>query len=103
MTTFRSSRCCTPKRCTPRRSSRRSAMPTLSQTQALLWKLITAPEGATAGLAALSPREQAVCASVVRADERLSAIERLDIYADMYFYRIRDALKEDFAAVAAVI
>src|SRR5207249_4628005 len=54
-------------------------------------------------LAALSPGEQAVCASLVRADERLSVIERLDIYADMYFYRIRDALKEDFAAVAAVI
>lgn len=29
-------------------------------------------------------------------DERLSARDRLNIYANMYFYRIHDALKEDF-------
>src|SRR5262249_19002276 len=102
MTTFPSSRCSTPKRCEPNPSSRGSASPTLSQTQALLGKLITAPEGAAAGLAALSAQERAVCERLVRADERLSAIERVDIYADMYFYRIRDALKDDFAAVASV-
>ena len=78
-------------------------MPTLDETQKLLWTLITAPEGAAAGLAALPPPAQAVARTLVRADARLSAIERVDIYADMYFYRIRDALKEDFATVAAVL
>jgi hypothetical protein len=78
-------------------------MPTLNQTQTLLWKLITAPEGAAAGRAALPAAERAACESLVRSDHRLSAIERIDIYADMYFYRIRDALKDDFAAVSTVI
>jgi hypothetical protein len=39
----------------------------------------------------------------MREDARLSAVERLDIYADMYFYRIRDCLKEDFASVCTVV
>ena len=78
-------------------------MPTLDQTQQLFLKLITAPEGVAPGLAALRPSERAVADALVREDERLSAVERLDIYADMYFYRIRDCLKEDFGAVCAVI
>ncbi len=69
----------------------------------MFWKLITAPEGVRAGLARLSPRERAVGASLVRGDARLSSIERLDIYANMYFYRLRDALRGDFGAVAAVL
>jgi hypothetical protein len=40
---------------------------------------------------------------LVRADERLGPVERLDIYADMYFYRLRDCLVEDFPKVAARI
>ncbi len=77
--------------------------PTLEQTQHLFWKLITAPEGAAAGLGGLSPAERTLGESLVRGDARLSAVERLDVYADMYFYRIRDCLKEDFTAVRAVI
>ena len=36
-------------------------------------------------------------------DERLSAEARVDIYANMYFYRLLDALKEDFPATLAVL
>ncbi len=32
-------------------------------------------------------------------DARLSAVERLDVYANAYFYRIRDCLIEDFGAL----
>ena len=78
-------------------------MPTLDQTQQLFWKLIAAPEGVAPGLAALSPSERGVADALVREDARLSAVERIDIYADMYFYRIRDCLREDFATVCAVI
>jgi putative DNA-binding protein len=78
-------------------------MPTLAQTQHLLWQLVTAPEGAAAGLAALPVADRATCRALVRGDERLGAIERIEIYADMYFYRLRDALKEDFGALCAVI
>jgi len=78
-------------------------MPTLDQTQQLFWKLITAPEGVASGLAALPPSARAQAATLVHLGGRLSAVERLDVYADMYFYRIRDCLKDDFGAVAAVI
>jgi len=77
--------------------------PTLAHTQQLLWKLITAPEGAAAGLARLAPPERAVAERLVRGDQRLSALARVDVYADMYFYRIRDCLAEDFSAVRAVL
>jgi hypothetical protein len=77
--------------------------PTLAQTQQLLWKLITTPEGAAAGLTQLGPADGVRARALVAGDERLSALERIDIYADMYFYRLRDALAEDFAAVSAVV
>jgi len=75
----------------------------LAQTQQLLWTLITAPEGAAAGLAALNPADRSIAESLVRAGGQLSAVERLEVYADMYFYRLRDCLQEDFPALRAVI
>src|SRR4029077_19404566 len=36
-------------------------------------------------------------------DERASAIERLDVYANMYFFRILDALRGDYPKVLAVV
>jgi hypothetical protein len=40
---------------------------------------------------------------LVRGDARLSAIERINIYADAYFYRLLDCLNEDFPATSAVL
>jgi len=76
--------------------------PSLEHTQRLLWQLITAPEGATAGLARLTVSDRLVAESLAGGSRQLSALERVDIYADMYFYRLRDCLKEDFPAVCAV-
>lgn len=42
--------------------------------------------------------EQAAAALPIAGDERLSAAERLAIYAGMHFARIRDVLAEDFPA-----
>ncbi len=78
-------------------------VPTLNETQRLLWKLITAPEGVAAGLAQLDPAARARAEALARGDARLSVVERLDIYANMYFFRLRDALREDFGAVCAVV
>jgi hypothetical protein len=39
---------------------------------------------------------------MIRGDERLPMPARLNIYADAYFYRLRDCLREDFTATAAV-
>jgi hypothetical protein len=74
----------------------------LPELQTLLYQLITTREGAKwtgnerdpapAGLEAL-----------VRGDQRLSAIERVNIYADAYFYRLLDCLYEEFPATFAVV
>lgn len=70
---------------------------TLPKTQRLLWRLITAPEGV----------HKALCGRKVRLPildrGRLAAADRLDIYANMYFFRILDSLKEDFPSVLKVI
>lgn len=77
--------------------------PSLAETQRLLWKLITAPEGVEKGLEELQPQERLQAEGLVRNRQPLTATERWDIYANMYFYRIRDCLKDEFAAVVGVI
>jgi len=79
------------------------AIPTLAETQTILWQLLTAAEGVGAGLARLEPSAQARASALVHGDERLSAVDRLDVYANMYFYRLRDCLQEDFAVLYAVV
>ncbi len=70
--------------------------PRLSDLQALLYRLITAPEGAASGLASETGLPLGGLGELIGGDERLSPVERVDIYANMYFYRLLDALKEDF-------
>lgn len=80
--------------------------PALRPLQMLFWRLIAAPEGTAKGAAALR-REGALAGEdlsfLIRPDERLDAAERLDVYADMYFYRLRDCLREDFPKLEAVL
>jgi len=79
-------------------------MPTrLKKLESLLYRLITAPSGVAEGLAAERELGADGLDAIVRGDDRLSAQERVDIYANMYFYRILDALKEDFPATVAVL
>jgi hypothetical protein len=80
--------------------------PDLRGVQSLFWRLLSAPEGVGKGAKGL--RRAGVLESedlcfLVRPDARLGPVERLDIYADMYFYRLRDCLAEDFPKVAAQI
>ncbi len=78
----------------------------LAETQQLFWQLISAPEGVRAALATpgdAGARLRAAVEAIFAGDARLSAVERLDIYAEMYFYRLRDCLAEDFRAVRTVI
>ncbi|HEY2523937.1 MAG TPA: DNA-binding domain-containing protein [Candidatus Binataceae bacterium] len=80
--------------------------PDLKDLQALLYRLITAPEGVAAGLAAERapwPRTFDDLERLIESDDRLSAGERLEIYANAYFYRILDCLKEDFPATLATL
>ncbi len=78
----------------------------LQATQTLFWQLIMAPKGVAAGAAELRARGTLESESLeffVRGDERLGAAARLDVYANMYFYRLRDCLAEDFPKLAAHI
>ena len=79
-------------------------MPTnLKELQSLLYRLITAPSGVAEGLAAERALGAGGLDAIILGDDRLSAEARVDIYANMYFYRILDALKEDFPATLAVL
>ena len=75
----------------------------LKNLESLLYRLITAPSGVAEGLAAERDFDAAALGAIVLGDDRLSAEARVDIYANMYFYRLRDALKEDFPATLAVL
>lgn len=76
----------------------------LRRVQGAFWDLIAAPEGVRPGLTSLEA-EGALGPADVEAwfvgDERADALSRLDIYASMYFYRLKDALAEDFPNLVA--
>ena len=74
----------------------------LNWTERLLYRLITAPSGVAEGLAQEKSLAPNALARVIAGDDRLSAEERVDIYANMYFYRLLDVLKEDFPATLAI-
>jgi hypothetical protein len=80
--------------------------PELRRAQEIFWALIVAPEGARPGLAALAKDGRSGPEEVDRlfaGDERLPALERLDVYANMYFYRLHDCLVEDYPKTRALL
>jgi hypothetical protein len=74
----------------------------LRETQQLLWHLIAAPQGVAAGLRQID-MTPAQLEAVLRGDERLTAVERLDVYANMYFFRLLDILRDEHAALLACV
>ncbi len=78
-------------------------MRTLNELQRLLYRLITAPDGVADGLKAEPTPLPGGLEAVIHGDERLSAVERLNIYANGYFYRLLDVLKEDYPATWTVL
>ena len=80
--------------------------PTLAQIQRLLSRLITAPSGVADALRELGEADGLLrdgLEAIVNGDPVLPAARRLDIYANMYFFRLLDALKEDFPTVRSVV
>ncbi len=78
----------------------------LRASQILFKDLITAPEGVVPGASLLRAAGRLATTDLsflVRGDARLDAAGRLDIYAGMYFYRLRDALAEDYPRVTSAI
>jgi hypothetical protein len=83
-----------------------SAFTDLRRTQELFWTLITAPEGVRPAIEDLERRgvlDERAVDEMFAGDAALPAVERLDIYANMYFYRLLDCLSEDFPKIRAAV
>lgn len=74
----------------------------LADTQARFHALVTARDD-VAAIAARDTAARAAVEAMVVGDARLSAVERLDLYATMYFVRIHDVLREEYARTVAVL
>ncbi len=77
----------------------------LRELQERFWDLIVAPEGVERALpdfARLHP-EGVPLERWVRGQGALGAVERLDIYANMYFYRLLEVLQGDYPKVEAAV
>jgi hypothetical protein len=74
----------------------------LRELQARFYDLVTAPEGVVRTLAARGEPASAAGELVV-GDAALPAVARLDIYANMYFFRLLEVLRDDYAKVAGAV
>jgi hypothetical protein len=72
----------------------------LSRTQELFWKLISHPTGARDFIERANAKTRAEIELLFAETPEFSRIERLEVYADAYFYRLRDALFELFPITA---
>jgi hypothetical protein len=75
----------------------------LRELQALLYQSITDSDGTKERIGEERGLAPGVLEALVLGDERLSAFERVDIYANAYFYRLLECLGEDFPATLAVL
>jgi hypothetical protein len=74
----------------------------LADLQRLFFELVTAPEGVARELEKREVSPGRVEAAIA-GDARASAVERLDVYANMYFFRILDVLRADYPKLLAAV
>jgi len=70
----------------------------LAEIQGSLYQFITTPEGERR-----NERARGGAEALVRGDRCVSAIDRVNIYANAYYHRLLDCLHEEFPATFAVI
>jgi len=88
----------------PRTSPARSADEfELAELQSLLYRLITAPVGVEEAAGHEGALQARGLEAVITGNERLSARDRLSIYANAYFYRLLDIFKEEFSCTYTVL
>jgi hypothetical protein len=75
----------------------------LADVEARFYALVTAPESVAKTLDALGPEARREVEQLVVGDGRLSAVDRLDVYAGMYFFRIRDVLRAEYPRTLALL
>jgi hypothetical protein len=76
--------------------------PSLAAFQERFYRLLTAPVPVARALAAVG-LDRVDVEAWFAGDERLDAVERLDLYANMYFFRIRDILRDLYPRLLAVV
>ena len=72
----------------------------LKQTQQLFFRAICYPTGIDDFVNSLSPAEQDAFRSTFVGTEGFAANERLSLYADAYFYRLKEVLEDTFAVTS---
>jgi hypothetical protein len=75
----------------------------LADVEASFYALVTARESVAATVAAGGPEAQRAVEEMVAGDAQLPAVARLEIYADMYFIRIHDVLRDEYVKTAAAL
>jgi hypothetical protein len=78
-------------------------VPKLADIQRSLYRLIVSPSGVENALKLSGKSSCLPVISMIRSEGRLSAVERLDIYANMYFYRLLEAIKQDFPTTLRIV
>lgn len=68
----------------------------LAETQAWFHELVTARASVAETIAARGPEAQRLLDAVVAGDARAPAVARMEIYAEMYFARLRDVLRDEY-------
>ena len=76
---------------------------TLEVVQRQLWRLITEPSGVEAALRAEGDADGEKLATLIRGERGISPVDRLSVYANAFFARLHDCLREDFGALARAL
>ncbi|MBI4951516.1 MAG: putative DNA-binding domain-containing protein [Myxococcales bacterium] len=71
----------------------------LGAVEGLFYRLVTAPQGVAGALSGLGLTAD----DLVVSDARLDAAGRLEVYANMYFFRLLDVLRGDYPKTLAVL
>jgi hypothetical protein len=75
----------------------------LATAQRELARWLRAPDGVRPTLADAGDPEGRTVSRWIRGDARVGAVDRVEIYANAYFFRIRDALASEFEVLATAL
>ncbi len=80
-------------------------MTKLAELQRRFWQLISAPVTVERALPELTARDPGIAplGSWIRAASDEAAVERLNVYANMYFFRLLDVLQGDYPDLAKLV
>jgi hypothetical protein len=77
----------------------------LAELQRRFWRLVTAPESVAGALPRLADEDPGLAplSGWIRAADEATAVQRLDVYANMYFFRLHGILRDDYPKISALV